>query len=309
MARAGLRAIASGLAVAAGLAPVAWSASPESLTLTHAGVERTYLRYVPDRVARSSVKAPLVLVLHGGRGRAGQIMRYTGFNRLADRQGFVVVYPQGLNRQWSDGRPVNGATDDVGFLVKAVDAAVTTGQVDPARVFVAGISNGGFMALRLACDATARFAGVAAVTAQLTDYLSTRCRPSRPLPVLLLNGTEDPLVPYKGGVVAERFGGRGAVIPTDATLGFWAWRNGCQGGPRTARLPDRDPGDGTRIERMAWETCIGGARVVLYRVVGGGHTWPGKVQYLPERWIGRTSRDADGTELIWRFFAAVPKAR
>lgn len=306
---AGIRSSLLVLAAAAGLAPAALGASPQALTLAHGGVERSYLRYVPDRVSGSASKAPLVLVLHGGRGRARGMVLYSGFNRLADRHGFVVAYPQGLDRRWSDGRAVNGATDDIGFLLKVVDASVAAGRVDPARVFVAGISNGGFMALRLACDATARFAGVAAVTAQLTEYLSTRCRPSRPIPVLLLNGTDDPLVPYKGGVVAPRFGGRGAVISTDATLGFWAWRNGCSGNPKTVTLPDRDPGDGTRIERMAWESCPDGARVVLYRVLGGGHTWPGKVQYLPERWIGRTSRDADGTELIWRFFAAAPKAR
>lgn len=278
-------------------------------TLKHGGAAREYWWMTPPGVRGN---APLVVVLHGGGGRALQIARYTGFSALARSGGFSVVYPQGVRRRWNDGRKVNNRTrtDDVGFLRRVVRTVIAqSGRIDPRRVFFTGISNGGFMAMRMACDAGNLVAGIAAVTAQFNGPLSRRCRASRPVPVLLMNGTEDPLVPYGGGAIGGRFFSRGTAASTDATIAFWRRRNGCLPSGYTVRLPDNDRTDGVTTLRTRWISCKSGAPVVLYKLVGGGHTWPGKRPYLPARVIGRTSRDFDGTRVIWQFFASLPPKR
>lgn len=276
--------------------------------LRHNGTLREYWWMTPARVRG---KAPLVVVLHGGRGRALQVARYTQFNAQARASGFTVVYPQGVQRRWNDGRRVNRSpnTDDVGFLRLVVQSVIAkSGRVDPRRVFFTGISNGGFMSMRMACNASDLVAGIAAVTAQFNAQMARRCLAAKPVPVLLMNGTRDPLVPYNGGPVAPQFGSRGVAASTAETLAFWRRRNGCKAGA-TAMLPDRSVSDGSRIERTRWTACRTGAPVILYKVIGGGHTWPGKKPYLSERWIGKTSRDIDGTAHIWRFFASLPRRR
>lgn len=257
-------------------------------------------------------KVPLVVVLHGGGGRALQIARYTGFEGQAAKSGFALVIPQGVKRRWNDGRQVNRSpkTNDVGFLRATVQAVLRkNSRIDPRRVFFTGISNGGFMSLRMACDASDLVAGVAAVTAQFNGPLSRRCRATRPVPLLLMNGTEDPLVPYNGGSVGGRFFSRGIAASTDATIAFWRKRNVCAANGAVTRLPNIDKTDGVTIVRTAWTACRTGAPVILYKLIGGGHTWPGKRPYLPARIIGRSSRDMDGTAAIWRFFASLPPRR
>ncbi len=267
------------------------------------GVERSYHLHIPEQLKAGPAKAPLILVLHGGAGRARRMPRFTGFNRLADEFGFIVAYPQGLRRRWNDGRVGKSRADDVVFLTGLVrHLARTTGRVDRRRVFVAGISNGGFMAMRLACDATGMFLGVAAVTAQFTTWLKSCCKADRPISVLFMNGTRDPLVPYGGGVIAPQFGGFGMAASTGETVKFWTRHNRC-GRPSTSALPDRRRLDFSHVERTVWAGCRRSSRVELYKVVGGGHTWPGKRQYMPVAFIGWTNRDIDGSRVIWRFFA------
>ncbi|MGE4012687.1 MAG: PHB depolymerase family esterase, partial [Alphaproteobacteria bacterium] len=193
--------------------------------------------------------------------------------------------------------------DDVKFiktLVDVVDRQHAT--VDYTRIYAIGISNGGMMTLRLACEAPDRFRAVAAFTANLPEPVPPLCRAAVAVGVLMMNGTADPLVPYDGGQV--RFGRRtlGAVISTDATMALFARRNGCTAQPSTTDLPDVDPADQTRVVRLEWTGCR--APVVLYRIDGGGHTWPGRAQYLPQFMVGKVSRDIDGTEVAWAFLKA-----
>lgn len=273
-------------------------------TITHDGRQRQFWWFTPARVR----KAPLVVVLHGGGGRPRQMAAYTGFTTQARRSGFSVLYPAGLNRHWNDGRRENRSvnTDDVGFLRRAIGQVVRQGRVDRRRIFVTGISNGGFMSLRMACDASDLVAGIAAVTAQFSTVLAERCKPSRSVPVMLMNGTADTLVPYRGGVVAPRFGGRGYVQHTDATIRFWVRRNGCPPQAAIRPVPDRNRLDGVTMFLSVWRNCRSGSPVVLYKLVNGGHTWPGKRPYLPERIIGKTGQDIDGTRAIWHFFRSLP---
>ena len=272
-------------------------------TLEHEHRVRTFIRYVPAAVLKSTKPVELLVLLHGGGGAGRSMMRYTRFNRLAREFGFIVLYPSGLTGHWNDGRPHYQGVDDVGFILKSIDQTIAdTGLVDNSRVFLAGMSNGGHMSQRLACEHADRFAGLAVVTAQFTPQLITKCRPSRPLAAIYLNGTEDPLVPYNGGPIAPQWGGRGHATATAETMRFWRRLNGCSLSPTRKPLSDQDADDGLHIEQLDWRDCAPNAPLRLFSIVGGGHTWPGKIQYLPESVIGRTSKDVDGSRLIWNFF-------
>jgi len=275
-------------------------------TLEHDHRARSYIRYVPPAVLQSTKPVEMVVMLHGGGGAGPSMMRYTRFNRLAREFGFIVLYPSGLNRHWNDGRPHYQGVDDVGFILRSIDQTIgDTGRVDRSRIFLAGMSNGGHMSQRLACEQADRFAGIAVVTAQFTPQLIVKCRPSRPLGVLYMNGTEDPLVPYDGGPIAAQWGARGQATATAETLEFWRRRNGCALSPSRTPLPDLDADDGLHIDQLDWRDCAPNAPLRLFKIVGGGHTWPGKIQYMPESVIGRTANDVDGSRLIWHFFQSI----
>ncbi len=296
--RIGLAAIGLGMLIGS---TATAQTSLSSHTLTHDDRTRTFLRYVPAAVSESTTPVELLVLLHGGGGAGPTMMRYTRFNALAREFGFIVLYPSGLSRQWNDGRQHYQGVDDVRFILAMIDKTVAeTGRVDEARIFLAGMSNGGHMSQRLACEKADRFAGIAIVTSQFTSQLIAKCRPSRRLAVLYLNGTEDPLVPYDGGTIAPQWGGRGTA--TDQTIEFWRRHNRCERSAKRTLLGDLDDGDGTRIEQLDWPDCAPSAPLRLFRIIGGGHTWPGKMQYLPQSVIGRTSHDADGSRLIWQFF-------
>jgi polyhydroxybutyrate depolymerase len=284
------------------------AAEVSTRTIAQGATTRSYVLYAPDD-SRSGPR-PLIVAMHGGMGTAQQMMRFSRFNALAAKEGFAVVYPQGISRRWNDGRIFRGRSetdaDDVGFIRAVVADAAKTVPIDRGRIFATGISNGGFMSFRLACEAADLFRAIAPVTATMPDDLAPRCKPSAPIAVLLINGTSDPLVPYEGGHVRGPFNTlRGAIWSTDRTVGFWARHNRCPTAPVIAAWPDRDTKDGSRVIESDYRGCAG-ARVRLLRIEGGGHTWPGGMQYLPAGFIGATNRDFDATEAIWDFFNRLP---
>ena len=279
--------------------PAVTLAASVSETLKSGGDLRNYWLVRPEGIEKTK-PAPLLMVLHGSAGSGEDMMTVTqrGFERLADKEKFVVVYPDALERRWND---QGGTVDDVGFLLAIVDKLVADGLVDKNRIYVAGISNGGMMAQRLACEQADRIAGIATVAGGLPEPLQATCKPARALPVLVIHGTEDPIVPWSGGAVAG-FEDFGKVLSARETAKFWAANNRCGDGGVIAAEPDRDPKDGTRVKMEVFASCPAGAAVKLAAVEGGGHTWPGGYQYLPERFIGRTSQDVDANMLIWDFF-------
>jgi polyhydroxybutyrate depolymerase len=274
-------------------------AAPVLETLQIGGDARSYWLYRPEGLDKAK-PAPLLLVLHGSGGTGDDMVTVTqrGFERLADKEKFLVVYPVALERRWND---LSGTADDVGFLMAMVDKFVSDGLVDKNRVYAAGISNGGMMAQRLACEQTERFAGIATVAGGMSSGLAATCKPVHPLPVLVIHGTDDPIVPWAGGAIAglEEFG---SVLSARDTAKFWAVANQCKDAGTILPEPDRAPQDGTRVKVEAFTGCPVRAAVTLVAVEGGGHTWPGGYQYLPERFIGRTSRDIDANSVIWNFF-------
>ena len=279
-------------------------ADPVAVRITVGGEARIYWTYVPAGVDKTK-PVPLLFVLHGSAGSGEDMMAVTqrGFERIADKERIVVVYPDALERRWNDQA---GSVDDAGFLLAVVDKLSAAGIVDRKRVYMAGISNGGMMAQRMACEHSDRVAGIATVAGSLPEKLAGTCNPSQPIPVIIIHGTEDPIVPWGGGAVAgfEEFG---KVLSARETAGFWAKKNQCRGSALVVPEPERDPKDGTSVRLEIFADCTSNADVSLIAVEGGGHTWPGGYQYLPERFIGRTSRDIDANQMIWGFFRRLPR--
>jgi len=297
------------LFLAAGPRPVAAGLVDVPRSLKVGGVERTYRLHVPP--AYDGVRPlPLLLLFHGGGGQGAGMARLSGMNQVADRNGFLVAYPDGLNRHWNDGRSVVRGADDDAFVRALIDDLSSRYKVDPRRIYATGISNGGFFSEHLVCAMPDRIAAAAMVAATMSVEQYSGCRPGRAVPVLFILGVEDPLVPWQGGTIGLKRGpirqllkDRGKAVSAAQSVAYWVKNNGCSPVPAVSVLPDADPRDGTRIRKEAYQSTPGGAPVVLYAIDGGGHCWPGGRQYLPERIIGRTSRDINASEVIWEFFA------
>ncbi|MEE4145407.1 MAG: PHB depolymerase family esterase [Halieaceae bacterium] len=287
--------------------PPALPGSEQTGVLEHGGHQRSWLAYVP---AAKPPSPALVLVMHGSRGDGEQMREATryGFDVLAERHGFIAVYPDGYERHWNDCR--GGADyaanleniDDVGFLRALVQRMVEEQGVDPARVFATGLSNGGQMAYRLGLEAPDLVAGIASMAASLPDPIA--CEPvGEAVATLVMNGTEDPVNPYEGGLV-EIFGNtsRGSVLSSAATAGYWAGLAGYEGEGERNSWPRLDPDDTTSVESTDW-SGPGRVPVSLVSIHGGGHTVPNPVFSLP-RILGPTSHQLDGPEVIWAFFSS-----
>jgi polyhydroxybutyrate depolymerase len=309
---------AEALAIAAAIAtsalPVEAAHRTAERTLQSGGLTRSYLVHVPAGLSEGP--APLVLVFHGGGGTPEAAERETRFNELADRDGFLVAYPEGVGRGWNDGR--GAATieaqrrqiDDVGFTAALIDDIERLHRVDPDRVYATGLSNGAIFSQTLGMRLAPRIAAIAPVAGGIAAPLGERFAPAAPVSVLILQGTADPLVHYTGGEIRPPGSDpRGAVLPTEETVRRWVEHDGCGRIPVETRLPDLDPGDDCRVTRLTYDGCRAGTSVVLYRLEGGGHTWPNAEQRLPSSVVGRICRDIDASEVIWDFFRTHPRQR
>src|SRR5215475_13208905 len=282
-------------------------------TITIDGKPRSFTSQLPNKKP-----APLVIVLHGNTQTGADMISRTGWPDIAKLEGFAVVFPDGLNHAWADLRPNNlragrvppHGTDDVAFITKLVEKFVADGIADPKRIYVTGISNGGAMTMTMVCKRADLFAGAASVIFNLTDESAEACQPSRPVPMLMMNGTADPLIPYDGGRGSSRFAIDG-YWSTEKTLDFWRHVDGCEEQDAASTdLDDRDPDDqstGTKVSSK----CPAGIDVLLYRVNDGGHRMPGSfpdtrfprmVNYM----LGPQNHDIDGAEVIWAFFKQFP---
>jgi polyhydroxybutyrate depolymerase len=278
----------------------------------HDGLKRTFNIHIPA-IFDKSEQFPLVIALHGrGSNGTGMILlTRKGFNKLADKDGFIMVYPDGIELNWNDGRMDEEANDrahrenidDVGFLSALIDSMIKDYNIDPKRVYVTGISNGAIMSYRLACELSDKITAIAPVDGNIPNLLFPECSPSEPVSVLSINNTDDPLVPFEGGYIyGIRKINLGKVLSVNESIEFWVNRNKCSVTPVVTEEPDMDPKDGTRVTRKQYVNGIEGTEVILYAVDGGGHTWPGGFQYLPAGIIGKTCRDFDANEVIWSFF-------
>jgi polyhydroxybutyrate depolymerase len=278
------------------------------------GRTRSWLTYKP---IRSEDPSALVLALPGSGQSAEQlrIMTNFGFEALADHNGFLLVYAEAwrdgswLGPEWNDCRKNTRQpahlenVDDVGFVLQVLEATAREAPVDRTRVYIAGLSDGGQMAFRLATEHPERFAAIAAVVAQQPTVENDSCiEPPGPISVLVMNGTEDPAIPYAGGEMSfHGWFSAGRAQSTNGTISHWKRPNSIDAPPARDELPDRDHEDASTVVRERWRAASG-HEVVLYSIIGGGHSLPGGYRGVPDFILGVTNRDIDATEEIWTFF-------
>jgi polyhydroxybutyrate depolymerase len=266
-------------------------------------LERTYEIFVPD----GKKGLPVVFNLHGGGSWGKRMCNYTAFPALAKTEDFIVVCPDGIDGNWNDGRKNMDTRahreniDDLGFISALIDKLSKDYAIERKRVFVTGISNGGIMAFRLACRLSDKIRAIAPVAGSIP--VDWDCNPKNNVPMLLLGGTGDPIVPWEGGLIGPLFQKRGNIYSFEKAFQIWGNLNKCPETSEWQALPDIKP-DGTRVYKREKSGCAGNTEVLLYKVEKGGHTWPGAFEYsiFQELLVGKTSYDINATSLIWEFF-------
>jgi polyhydroxybutyrate depolymerase len=261
----------------------------DTWTLPYAGATRTANVHVPASYDPTHA-TPVVLNFHGYSSDATQEALLSDMTAKADKEGFVVAYPQGLNDSWNAGACCGTSAmtgvDDVGFVGALVDELESRLCVDARRIFATGMSNGGFLSHRLGCEMSTRIAAIAPVAGVLGI---PSCAPARPMPVMHFHGTADPLVPYDGDPALS-------FPSVQDTFTGWAARNACPGAPVTTF----SKGD---TSCSTYAGCAAGVSVTLCTVQGGGHTWPGG---LPVPALGYTTDNISATDAMWTFFTHNP---
>lgn len=268
-------------------------------SLTVGELERTYIVHIPS--AYDGQRAlPLVIVLHGGGHNARGVIRMTGMSDKADKEGFVVVYPEGTSRfkgrllTWNAGRCCGFAMeqqiDDVGFIRELIEQLQQQLNIDGEKIYVTGASNGAMMAHRLGCELSDKIAAIAPVA----GYLALdNCQPTHPLSVITFHGSADKHVPYGGGLPERRAEKHtGMVRSVSESVSFWVEHNGC------SLVPLRD--ESGKIIRERYTDCRDGTEVLLYTVQEGGHAWPGGRKGSP--WADEPTSEISATDLVWEFF-------
>ncbi len=261
-------------------------------TVTHAGLDRQYIIYVPGSYTPGT-PAPLVLNFHGYGSNALEQMFYGDFRPIADTAGFLIVHPQGTldligGTHWNVGWDAS-SVDDVGFTIALIDSLSAMYNIDPERIYSTGMSNGGFFSYKLACELSERIAAIASVTGSMNVNQTATCDPEHPMPVMEIHGTADGTVQYEGTFL---------FASIESVLEYWVGFNDCDATPIVEQLADTDPNDGCTVEHQRYPNGTLGVEVEHYKIINGGHTWPGAAFI-----IGVTNQDMGASKEIWRFFS------
>ena len=272
-------------------------------TLTSGGLQHTYILHIPSSY-NGSQPVPLVFDFHGGLGNASSQMRTSNFESLADEKDFIIIYPNGTGLlgdkllTWNGGTccgyAVKNSIDDVGFVRAAIADLESAYKIDSKRIYATGLSNGGIMSFRLACDASDLFAAIGPVSGTL-NY--PECQPKEPVSIIEFHGTADQHLPYDGGVGDKSLTDVSFVSVKD-TIDAWIKFDQCPTTPQTNIFAD--------IQHDTYSDCANGTAVELYTILGGGHAWPGG---NGPAWPGgdQPTHTISATSLMWEFFAAHPK--
>lgn len=273
------------------------------------GRERTFIVTVPES-AKPGQRLPTVIALHGALMRGKSMRRLFGLDELHEQEKFAVVYPDGIGRQWNDGREGDaGRPNDVRFIRELADHLVAEGLADPKRLYLAGVSNGGMLTYRVACEAPGIFAAFAAVLANIPEPVADHCPEKGSAPFLIINATDDPIIPWEGGRIG-RIVRRGEVLSTPETVEFWRRYNGCSKAAQMKPLPDKNRADGSTVFAKQYSNCSSDGAVVLLSVEGGGHLPPGAQvgdrPLLQHMLGGPANQDISAADVSWKFFKRFP---
>ncbi len=257
-------------------------------TLTFDGLTRSFILYVPQSYTGTQ-DVPLVLNYHGYTSNAEAQMYYGDFRSLAESEGFIIVHPQGTlldgATHWNvDGWTLGSTVDDVGFTAALIDYISERYSINSKKVYATGMSNGGYMSFLLACQLSTKIAAIASVTGSMTPENYQDCNPQHPMPVLQIHGTEDGVVSYNGETWSE---------PVTTVVDYWANYNNCDADPIVVNLPDIDTTDGSVVKTITFNNGNNGVVTRHYKVIGGGHNWPGTVGNM----------DISASNEIWEFFS------
>ena len=261
-------------------------------SITHGGLQRDYILYVPASYSAGTV-APLVFNFHGYSSDAFQQMWYGDFRAIADTAGFLLVHPEGTldnsgTTHWNVGW--GGSTvDDIGFTAALIDSLSANYSIDQNRIYSTGMSNGGYMSYKLACGLSNRIAAIASVTGSMNIGWFNNCNPTHPIPVMEIHGTADPTVSYNASSYTESM---------SSIMAFWAHFNNCNATSIVTNVPNTNLIDGCTAEHQLWEDGNNGVEVEHYKIIDGEHTWPGSLIT-----IGVTNYDINASLKIWGFFS------
>jgi polyhydroxybutyrate depolymerase len=256
-------------------------------------IKRSFVTYVPA-ITNKDYKMPLIISLHGGFASPKGQFHLADFRPIADKDKFVVICPASKH-MWHDGKNTRGI-DDIKFMDQLITYAIKTYHIDAERVYITGISNGGFMTSRLACQLHKRIAAIAVVAASLD--VNEGYDLQKPMPVIYMHGTKDKIVSYNGGKMFGR-----AIYSQKEIIQKWVKLDGCNPEPVITNLPDTAK-DSTSIVKEEYTNTANGLKVVSYTINNGGHTWPGGWQFMPEFIVGKTTRNLNACQAIWDFFKA-----
>ena len=271
-------------------------------------LRRTYHLHVPP-IYDGKEPLPLVVVIHGAFDTAKGMEKVTGFSELADRENFLVLYPNGIGlfgflQHWNAGhccgKAADDDVDDVGFIAATIDDACSRLNVDRTRIYMVGFSNGGMMAYRFAAEQSNILAAVAPLAASIGGSPAPGVAewripvPKNPVPVLTMHGREDEDIPFNGGVSPRRSGNRSYWSVPDS-VGFWVRYNRCEEPP--LRIT---PLNG-QVQITSWKGCSSDAEVLLYEIINWGHVWPGKY-FIKEMGPDHPLKNFDAKEIVWKFF-------
>ncbi|MGO8747955.1 MAG: alpha/beta hydrolase family esterase [Thermoguttaceae bacterium] len=276
-------------------------------TLEVGGRTRSYIVHIPPKYDPKQ-PTPVVLAYHGGGSNAKQMVRFCGLSEKADKEGFIVVYPNGTGRlermlTWNGGNCCAYAmwnnVDDVGFTRALLDDVAKVASVDPKRVFATGISNGGIMCYRLASELSDRIAAIAPVSGTMG---TATCSPKRPVSVLHFHGTDDLFLPFQGGR-GTRSLTQTEFYSVEHSIRAWVKANGCPELPVVKDIPDTAH-DGTTVQQKTYGPGKDDSEVILVAINGGGHAWPGHGPGV--RFLGKTTKNVSANDLMWEFFKRHP---
>jgi polyhydroxybutyrate depolymerase len=283
------------------------------LNINYQNLSRKSLLFYPEDYEKANFSLddniktyPLLISLHGGGGNIESNIKLSKGRliELKEIHKYFLLFPEGYKKQWNDGRIVPGSEahikniDDVGYLKYLIQYIIKHFPVDKNKIYIFGISNGGMMSFRFACENSDIIAGFASIAATMPEHLKANCNPQKKLKMILMVGTEDPLVPYDGGEVKVLFRKRGKVLSAEETIKFWFNKNECNTNFFQTEL-NKDPATKTMIYHY---NCKNNTFIRFYKIIHGGHTWPGGYQYLPEWYIGKTTKNFNAEEEIITYF-------